>query len=149
MSYFLRVCVFQVDMLMFVLPCGPANTNLGIVGLSRVCKFKHGSRTKHQGTASCCFDKWWPVCQGHRSKCFHSLHRIAWTDSHASGSHLSGTAGVGLLESFPFNAQGQRALLMTPTPESRLRGLTPNCWRYYSLTLHVLWLNVEMPVHAL
>lgn len=86
-----------------------------------MCELTGGSGTEPQGAGSLSSPAW----EGHRSKCFHSLHRIAWKDNSASGSYLSGTAGVGLQESFPFSAQGQRALLMTPTPESGLRGLTP------------------------
>jgi hypothetical protein len=39
----------------------------------------------------------------------------------APGSYLSSIAGVQLLESFPFSAQGQRALLMTPATGKQVK----------------------------
>lgn len=89
-------------------------TNLAVIGLQWVWKCRHRSE------ASLWPASVWPRKQANVPTPFPDSRKA----HSAAGCHWTGIAGVQLLESFPFSAQGQRAVLMTPAPEGRLRGLT-------------------------
>lgn len=118
---------------MFLLPPRLVNTQLGIIWLSQVCKFKYISETELGEQGAVALTSINQLARDTEANVFTPFPRQPGKITlHQVVSYLSGAAGVGLLESFPFRAQGQRALLMLPTPENRLRELTPNAWRCFS-----------------